>query len=578
MDRRGLGVLVVMVVAAGALPAGPPPAWAQAPAGEIVAFSAGPGGVAWQPLILFDHGVLTIASPGGTVTSEEFGPGADLRVDPATPLPDGLYTWEVRLSRPSAVSPDLWARARSARETGTDPAAAAALRAALNRTTRVQSGAFRILDSALVPSDRRERWKAPASRSHRPSRTPFAPVTLAVLEGEPPVLPVDDVIADDLIVQGRACLGSQCANGETFGVPPVKIKGNLPWLQFEDTESGAYAHHDWTLRAGDPYFSEEFAIWDETTGTGPFKILSLSDSGAPTNSLVVAASGNIGVGTATPDQDLEIVRAVAPSLRLNQSGGASPAQAWEVSGDDASLSVADLTHGSQPFWIVAGAPSQSLVVAGNGRVGIGTYAPGGNLHIGGTATQDLFSGIGPDLVAGPAFNFGYAGSSFGRSAGFFNVRPDASAVAPNPSLRFATANVQRMIIDNEGFLGLGTSAFNPAHPIHVQATGARLDAAGVWQNGSSRDLKTDVQALGIDEARAALAALSPVKYAARADPAERHLGFIAEDVPDLVASRDRRSLSPMDIVAVLTRMVQEQQATIAELARKVATLEQAAAR
>jgi hypothetical protein len=34
----------------------------------------------------------------------------------------------------------------------------------------------------------------------------------------------------------------------------------------------------------------------------------------------------------------------------------------------------------------------------------------------------------------------------------------------------------------------------------------------------------------------------------------------------------------MDIVAVLTRMVQEQQATIAELARKVATLEQAAAR
>lgn len=70
----------------------------------------------------------------------------------------------------------------------------------------------------------------------------------------------------------------------------------------------------------------------------------------------------------------------------------------------------------------------------------------------------------------------------------------------------------------------------------------------------------------------------PVRYAYVVDPAERHVGFIAEDVPDRVATRDRKTLSPMDIVAVLARAVQEQQRTIAELAAKVKALESPAAR
>jgi hypothetical protein len=41
-------------------------------------------------------------------------------------------------------------------------------------------------------------------------------------------------------------------------------------------------------------------------------------------------------------------------------------------------------------------------------------------------------------------------------------------------------------------------------------------------------------------------------------------------VPELVANSDRVSLSPMDIVAVLTRVIQEQQARIEELERRVA--------
>ncbi|MBC8391607.1 MAG: hypothetical protein H8E17_03440, partial [Deltaproteobacteria bacterium] len=51
-------------------------------------------------------------------------------------------------------------------------------------------------------------------------------------------------------------------------------------------------------------------------------------------------------------------------------------------------------------------------------------------------------------------------------------------------------------------------------------------------------------------------------------------GFIAEDVPELVATKDRKGMSSMDVVAVLTRVVQEQQKTIAELSRKMRELEE----
>jgi hypothetical protein len=43
-------------------------------------------------------------------------------------------------------------------------------------------------------------------------------------------------------------------------------------------------------------------------------------------------------------------------------------------------------------------------------------------------------------------------------------------------------------------------------------------------------------------------------------------------VPVLVATKDRRSLSPMDIVAALTKVVQEQREHIAEQDRKLQQL------
>ena len=66
--------------------------------------------------------------------------------------------------------------------------------------------------------------------------------------------------------------------------------------------------------------------------------------------------------------------------------------------------------------------------------------------------------------------------------------------------------------------------------------------------------------------------LNAVIYNYKVDKAEDYVGFIAEEAPDMVATNDRKGMSPMDVVAVLTKVVQEQQKTISELKEKIDVL------
>jgi len=120
-------------------------------------------------------------------------------------------------------------------------------------------------------------------------------------------------------------------------------------------------------------------------------------------------------------------------------------------------------------------------------------------------------------------------------------------------------------ITSSGYVGIGTR--NPSFPLQM-ASGAHVTTGGVWTNSSSRDYKENISSLSIENAQVALNELEPVTYNYKAESSEQYVGFIAEDVPELVAMGDRKSLSPMDIVAVLTKVVQEQQRSDEELKRK----------
>ncbi len=116
-------------------------------------------------------------------------------------------------------------------------------------------------------------------------------------------------------------------------------------------------------------------------------------------------------------------------------------------------------------------------------------------------------------------------------------------------------NANSLVIKN-GNIGMGVA--NPTSPL-VLANGAKCTAGGVWTNASSRELKDNIESLALEKAQEALAGLQPVTYHYKAEPEEQQVGFIAEDVPHLVATNSRQELSPMDVVAVLTKVVQDQQ-------------------
>jgi len=542
--------------------------------------TANAAGVSWQVGPDNDAVTLTITGPNNFLYTHEF-PNAhavnvksrDLGANPA----DGQYMYEMRVT--PRISGSVKAQLAAARAANDDAAAAKIMAANGITSTLVQSGTFSILNGSFVSSDAVEPGANTAGTKSATSATKRDTTddgTASAQLHNAPVKALDVVTADDEIIQGSLCVGLDCVNNESFGFDTIRLKENNDRIKFDDTStSTGFPNHDWQLTANDSASggANKFSIEDITAATVPFTVT----GSAPTNSMFVDSTGRVGFRTSTPVLDLHVATSNTPAMRLEQNNsGGFTAQTWDVAGNEANFFVRDVTGGSRlPFRIRPGAPTSSIDIAASGKVGIGTASPASNLHVFGASNTDVFVGVGEDPAGTTgtqsALTIGYGGASLGRGVGFLNVRPDSTATAPNPSLRFLTVNVLRMIIDNAGNVGFGgiTSVSNPIQ----HANGAFLSAGGTWTNASSRDLKQDISDVTNDEAMQALKALQPVHFAYKVDPKEKHVGFIAEDVPAIVATQDRKSLSPMDVVAVLTKVVQEQQSTIDELKTRIDQLE-----
>jgi hypothetical protein len=237
---------------------------------------------------------------------------------------------------------------------------------------------------------------------------------------------------------------------------------------------------------------------------------------------------------------------------------------WQLSANDTASGgankffIEDLTAATSPFVIEGATPSNTLYVDSTGRIGIRTSTPAKDLHI--TAS------VSPSIrmeESGTFQNWDIVANSNN-----FYVR-DVNH-EQNPFIIKASAPYNSLVIDSVGRIGLGVAS--PLYQIH-HSSGARLDA-GNWVNASSRAIKQDIHRLDPNVAMDALRALDPVTFKYNANPADMQVGFIAEDVPDLVATPDRKGLSSMDVVAVLTKVLQEQQKTIDELRSRLECLEE----
>lgn len=513
--------------------------------------------VKWQPQTEYGRMVLTVSGPDGVVFRKEFEaatvPSFKLADAKGFNLQDGQYAYELRVI--PNLSQDVRDALAASRENGNSAEVIRGLQDSgrLPKKSTVQSGFFSIENGVAFTGSADE----PSEPPRNGAGGGVNQIQGRKKRGGETVTIQDVVTPDDSIIQGSLCVGFDCVNKESFGFDTIRLKENNTRIKFDDTStSTGFPANDWQLTANDSAVggANKFSIEDITGAKVPFTIT----AGAPTNSLFVSSTGRVGLHTSTPGLDLHITSGDTPAHRLEQTSASGfTAQTWDIAGNEANFFVRDVTGGSRlPFRVRPGAPTSSIDISASGNVGIGTPSPARKLEVSGTGNVGMK--ITDTSISNAAFLL-YLRNGNGTLAGRQFSILDENSLA------------DRLIINSSGQIGIG-GLLNPTNPLE-HANGARLTAAGVWADASSRALKTNIQRITAREAFRTVLDLNPVKFEYKTEPGETYAGFIAEDVPKLVATSDRKALSSMDIVAVLTRVVQEQQKTIQQLTVKMSRLE-----
>jgi hypothetical protein len=307
--------------------------------------------------------VLTVSGPDGYYLQQRFDAGAAPAI-PAIdgngiPLRDGSYTWQV-VAEP-ILTPDVRDALDKARATGNYALVAQLRDAGKIPESSVQSGYLQVVGGqAVIPE--------------------AEPITQS---GDADVAtPKDQVILDDLIVDGSLCVGFDCVNGESFGFDTIRVKENNLRIKFDDTSTAAsFPRNDWQLTANDSANggASKFSIDDISGSRTPFTV----EANARSHSLYVDDGGRIGSRTSTPSTEIHTIDGDTPTLRLQQDGSSGFApQTWDVAGNETNFFIRDVTNGSQlPFRIRPDAPTSSIFIDTTGYVGLNTSSPDTLLHL-----------------------------------------------------------------------------------------------------------------------------------------------------------------------------------------------------
>ncbi len=579
----------------------------------FASLSSAGSSVRWDLRASYASATLTVAAPDGRIFQREFKAGAsvdfNLSDGEGVRLPDGSYTYELRLTPVSKMSKEARLAARGKDD---DPESVRAARRPVSQSDSnlVQSGSFSIQNGAAVVPGMLEagvrvtkETKVTAKvTTGRPQLSGAPGAALLKIRAHHPsaaAMP-DFVIADDLIVQGSACVGLDCVNGEVFGFDTIRTKENNTRIQFDDTSTAAgFATNNWQIRANSSAnggasflaFVDQGATGNSETGTIVFEV----DAGAPANSLKVSSTGRVGLRTATPVLDLHANTSNTPAFRLEQnSSGGFTAQTWDMAGNEANFFIRDVTGGSLlPFRIRPGAPTSSVDIAADGRVGIGIASATKALDVAKTGadttanhavikvrTTGTVAGFGPGLIVdGSSMPSGRSWSVFTSGAS------DGVGAVGTFSIFDGTASVSRLAILSSGNVGIGTTA--PTELLSVNGSASK-PGGGSWSVFSDERLKNIKGRF--NSGLKAVMQLQPLRYEYKPDNAlglkapGEHIGFGAQAVqkiiPEAVTKTEQGYLlvNGDPILWTMLNAIKEQQLQIEQLKTEVRRLRTASRR
>ena len=469
-------------------------AFGQATDGHLANVVGGGSSVRFEVVAQHAGVTLTITAPDGRSFTKEFKAGSSPGFELGDKsLPDGSYGYELRLR------PVLSAGQREALKDGRgkddEPEAERAARKFPVMPNMIQSGAFAVINGQVIVAGLSE-----AQRTAKASVAPVSkPASSDVTSGNTAAklrnhraalfssLMFDQVIPDDLIVQGSACIGLDCVTNESFGFDTIRLKENNTRIKFDDTSvSAGFPANDWQLTANDSASggANKFSIEDITGSRVPFTIT----AGAPTNSVFVDSTGRLGLRTSTPVLDIHAATSNTPALRLEQNNsGGFTAQTWDIGANEANFFVRDVTGGSRlPFRVRPGAPTSSVDISASGNVGIGTASPNTALEVNGIIRQGIANGISLGADAGRNRIVGSASQPEFQFINAANAFANIGARAASIGLNFASAAAPTNGAVIEGNVGIATNA--PTANLSVNGT-ANKPGGGSWDVFSDERLK-----------------------------------------------------------------------------------------
>lgn len=367
---------------------------------------------------------------------------------------------------------------------------------------------------------------------------------------------------DDVIITFSLCVGNDCVNGENFGFDTIRLKENNLRIHFNDTSnSGSFPTADWRLVANDTANggANYFAIEDSDRGRNVF----LVEAGAPANSLYVDDGGRVGIKTSTPAVQLHVLDGNTPTMRLQQDGssGFTP-QVWDIAGNEANFFIRDVTNGSRlSFKIKPAAPENSLFIAADGKIGLGTQSPSGALHVVNAAgTLDDFvvlasgaTGIGTNAPQDEL----HIAVADGTGAGI--------------RLEETGDDAARMILLNDNII---IQFIDGAGAEFTMDTAGNVTILGALTQNSDRNNKHAIVPVDPQTVLAKLAQLDISTWSYKGDGETRHIGPMAQDFYALFQTgKNERGISAIDTTGVALASIKALHSENAELKQRLAKLE-----